>query len=99
MTQQAELLDKIDKLPPKYLGEVIDFIGYLQQKAQQEKLLQSNADDIAQRKTSVDFKWANPLLGLAKAKGATLTLDHFMEIQQEDIIRENKNDQRLWGKK
>jgi len=36
MTQQAELLKKIDTLPPKYLGEVIEFIGYLQHKAQQE---------------------------------------------------------------
>ncbi|MDR3020788.1 MAG: DUF2281 domain-containing protein [Treponema sp.] len=35
MTQQAELLKKIDKLPPKYFGEVIDFVGYLQAKAQQ----------------------------------------------------------------
>ena len=36
MTQQAELLKKIDGLPPKYLGEVIDFIGYLRQKATRE---------------------------------------------------------------
>ena len=36
MTQQAELLKKIDKIPQKYLGEVIDFLGYLQHKAQQE---------------------------------------------------------------
>jgi len=35
MTQQAELLNIVDKLPPKYFGEVIDFAGYLQQKAQQ----------------------------------------------------------------
>jgi len=41
MTQQAELLQKIDALPPKYLGEVIDFVGYLQRKAQIE-----NDDDI-----------------------------------------------------
>jgi len=36
MTQQAELLRKIDALPPKYFGEVIDFVGYLQKKAQNE---------------------------------------------------------------
>ena len=33
MTQQAELLKNIEKLPPQYLGEVIDFVGYLQHKA------------------------------------------------------------------
>jgi len=35
MTKQAELLQKVETLPPKYLGEVIDFAGYLQQKALQ----------------------------------------------------------------
>jgi hypothetical protein len=38
MTQQAELMRKIDKLPPQYIGEMIDFVGYLQHKAQHEKL-------------------------------------------------------------
>jgi hypothetical protein len=41
-------------------------------------------------------KWANPLLGLAKAKGASLTLERFLETQQEEIERENENDKRLW---
>ena len=36
MTQQAELLKEIDELPPKYLGEVIDFARYLRQKARRE---------------------------------------------------------------
>ena len=36
MTQQALLLQEIDGLPPKYLGEVIDFAGYLRQKAARE---------------------------------------------------------------
>jgi len=35
MTQQAELLQKIDTIPTEYFGEVIDFVGYLQQKARQ----------------------------------------------------------------
>jgi len=34
MIQQAVLLREIEKLPPQYLGEVYDFVGYLQQKAQ-----------------------------------------------------------------
>ena len=37
MIEHAELLKKIDSLPEKYYGEVYDFIGYLQQKAQNEK--------------------------------------------------------------
>ena len=36
MTQQAELMSRIDKIPQKYFGEVIDFLGYLQHKAEQE---------------------------------------------------------------
>ena len=36
MTQQALLLKEIDGLPPKYLGEVIDFAGYLRQRAARE---------------------------------------------------------------
>jgi len=36
MTQQAELIKKIDKLPTQYLGEVFDFVGYLQYKAQND---------------------------------------------------------------
>jgi len=36
MTRQAELLSIVDTLPPQYFGEVINFAGYLQQKAQQE---------------------------------------------------------------
>jgi len=49
--------------------------------------------------TTTSKKWVNPLFGLAKAKGATLTLDRFIKQQQEEIERENENDQRLWGNK
>jgi len=41
MTERAELLEKIDKLPAKYFGEVFDFVAYLQQKAHEEN------DDVA----------------------------------------------------
>jgi hypothetical protein len=37
MIQQAELFNKIEKIPPKYFGEIIDFLGYLQHKAQKEE--------------------------------------------------------------
>ena len=36
MTQQAELIKKIEKLPSQYYGEVIDFVGYLQAKAKND---------------------------------------------------------------
>jgi hypothetical protein len=39
MTRQAELLNRIDEIPQKYFGEVINFLGYLQHKAQQEAKL------------------------------------------------------------
>jgi hypothetical protein len=102
VTQQAELINKIEKLPPKYFGEVIDFVGYLQQKAQKEKEDEAASYKAMAAGTELEQearKWCNPLLGLGKAKGATLTLDRFMEMQQEEIIHENENDQRLWGKK
>ena len=36
MTERAVLLEEIDKLPAKYFGEVLDFLEYLQKKAQNE---------------------------------------------------------------
>lgn len=35
---QVDIMNKIDKIPPKYFGEVIDFLEYVQHKAQQETL-------------------------------------------------------------
>ena len=90
MTQQEELHQKIDALPHKYLSEVIDFIGYLQYKAQQER-----SDTEFNQETR---EWVNPLLGLGSAMGSTLTLERFREMQQEEIVREIENDNRLWGK-
>jgi len=36
MTDRAELLKEIDMLPSKYFVEVLDFVGYLRQKALNE---------------------------------------------------------------
>ena len=33
MTERAELLKEIDKLPSKYFDEVLDFVGFLRQEA------------------------------------------------------------------
>jgi len=45
MTQQAELLRKIDTLPPEYFGEVIAFVGHLQQKTRQSKPTQQKTSE------------------------------------------------------
>jgi hypothetical protein len=37
MIQTAELFNKIEKISPKYFGEIVDFLGYLQHKAQKEE--------------------------------------------------------------
>ena len=42
MTVHAELIRRIDRLPPQYVGKVFDFVGYLQQKAENQ-----NEDEIA----------------------------------------------------
>ena len=36
MTERAELLREIDKLPPKYFGEVFDYVEYLRKKKKNE---------------------------------------------------------------
>ena len=36
MTERAEILKEIDMLPSKYFEEVLDFVGYLRQKAENE---------------------------------------------------------------
>ena len=36
MTERAELLKEIDKLPSQYVGEVFDFVEYLRKKTQDE---------------------------------------------------------------
>jgi len=50
MIEKAVLQKEIDRLPPQYFGEVIDFVGYLQSKAEQAAVLavareQRNARD------------------------------------------------------
>jgi len=41
MTQQAELLKNIDTLPQKHFGEILDFVGYLRYKIQQENVVKT----------------------------------------------------------
>jgi len=45
MTERAVLLDRIDKLPPRYFGVVIDFVEYLRNKTQK-----ANENEVAEYK-------------------------------------------------
>jgi molybdopterin synthase catalytic subunit len=66
MTEYAELIKEIDKLPAKYAGEVFDFVGYLRQKTQNE-----NDDDVdAYKAMAADtereqeaLEWCNAYFG------------------------------------
>ena len=54
-------------------------------------------DEEFERPSAVN--WVNPLLGLAKTKGATLTLERFIDMQQSEIEQEIENDRRIWANK
>ncbi|GMO66367.1 MAG: hypothetical protein Ta2A_14550 [Treponemataceae bacterium] len=53
---------------------------------------------VVQGKDKENGKWINPLLGRAKALGATLTTERFMEMQREDIELETEQEDRLFGR-
>ena len=38
MVAKAVLLKEIDNLPPRYYGEVIDFVGYIREKKAKEQI-------------------------------------------------------------
>jgi len=71
MTDQAELMEEIDKLPSRYIGEVLDYVGYLRKKVQDE-----NADDAdAYKAMAADTEremeageWCNAYFGPACSK-------------------------------
>jgi hypothetical protein len=71
MTEYAELLREIDKLPPKYVGEVSAFVEYLREKTQN-----GNDSDIeAYKAMAADTEreqeareWCNAYFGPANAE-------------------------------
>jgi hypothetical protein len=71
MNEQVELMREIDKLPSRYIGEALDYVGYLRQKAQNE-----NADDIeAYKAMAADterereaVEWCNACFGPARSR-------------------------------
>ena len=71
MTERAELLKEIDKLPPQYVGEVFDFVEYLRKKTQDE----NNSDIEAYKAMAADTEreqeareWCNAYFGPACAQ-------------------------------
>ena len=66
MTDRAVLLREIDKLPPKYIGEVFGFVEYLQQKAHNEEnddvaAYQAMAEDTEREREARE--WCNSYFG------------------------------------
>jgi hypothetical protein len=71
MTERAELLREIDKLPPRYVGEVFDFVEYLRKKTQDE----NDSDIEAYKAMAADTEreqeareWCNAYFGPAYAQ-------------------------------
>ena len=74
MTQRYELLKKIENLPQIYYGEVIDFVGFLQQKHINDAAESTNYDEIADYQAMAADKereqeareWCNAYFGPAR---------------------------------
>ena len=71
MAGRTELLKEIDLLPPKYINDVFDFVGYLRKKAEKQ-----NDDDIAAyqamaadtEREQQAGEWCNGYFGTADTK-------------------------------
>ena len=66
MAGYAELIKEIGRLPPKYIGEVYDFVGFLQKKTEN----QHNDDSAAYQAMASDTEreqeareWCNAYFG------------------------------------
>jgi hypothetical protein len=77
MSNTELLLKEIEGLPAHYMGEILDFVGYLKHKAPPVEKTKEPA-------CAGETAWVNPLKGRAKALGSKLTLDVFMEMQEAD---------------
>ena len=47
MVERSVLLKEIDSLPPRYYGEVVDFVGYIKEKKAKEYLSLEKAAEMA----------------------------------------------------
>jgi hypothetical protein len=60
MIGRAKLLKEIDNLPPKYFGEVIDFVGYLQQKEKNQNDGTVDMETMLLSEASLSKDWDTP---------------------------------------
>ncbi|GHV72840.1 hypothetical protein AGMMS49940_01420 [Spirochaetia bacterium] len=82
----AELLFKeIEGLPDHYMGEILDFVGYLKHKAPQDSTDNSSGRMSAREALTMGR-------GIAKRLGSTLTVDRFLELGRQDRILEDALD-------
>jgi len=68
MTEQAELIKEIDKLPSRYIGEVLDYVGYLRKKVQNENVDDADAYKAMAADTEREMEageWCNAYFGPA----------------------------------
>ena len=63
MSNRAELINRIDKLPSKYYSEVFDFVGYLQQKAQNDDIAAYQAMATDTEREQEAREWCNAYFG------------------------------------
>jgi len=80
MVERAVLHKEIDRLPPKYLGEVFDFVGYLRQKAQQAA---GAKEQCAKREEAAFIKYAEEL----NAEAEDVLLYQDLDNIEEDLKR------------
>ena len=71
MTESTSLIKEIESLPPKYFTEVLDFVGYLRQKAQNEMADETEAYKAMAADTEREIEaheWCNSYFGPAEVK-------------------------------
>jgi hypothetical protein len=71
MTERADLIKEIDTLPKKYFYEVLDFVEYLRQKAQNERNDEADAYIAMAADTDRENEareWCNAYFGPAHSK-------------------------------
>jgi hypothetical protein len=91
MSNTELLLKEIEGLPAHYMGEVLDFVGYLKHKAPPTDgaFKENGAPQVPgtfSPRQERGGKPANSLRGILKGKG--ITIAEFEKMQREDLLLE-----------
>lgn len=88
MSNTELLLKEIEGLPANYMGEVIDFVGYLKHKDLQveQKEIRGKKPPLAQ---TTEALWE-------LCKDASLTVDSFLEERHKEAVREEAENCRVF---